>query len=459
MTARSLSADLTEQALEKIGLSPVAAVAKAKLFSTASGALDSLGRNLGPISRWWVPGRLEFLGKHTDYCAGRSILAAVERGVCFCSSPRTDSRLCIVDAASGEVTELQISAQTTAQSQGWDLYPAAVSRRLAAVFPGPLCGADVAFISDLPPAAGLSSSSCLIVGFYLLLAKSNGQFSGTVHGHKLQDRVALGEFLGAVESGRAWRGLASDAGVGTHGGSQDQTAILCSAAGGLTAFDFFDARCQPAVKLPPELTVVIATSGVVARKTGAAMAAYNHVSQRAAASLAFWRDLVKQPGDCLEAMFRADPQNFPRLRAALQAHGDQPIAGFSATDLLQRMDQFDAESHRLIPAAIAAMTAGRWTDLGKIVDQSQQLADTCLHNQVVQTCRLASTARGLGALAASAFGAGFGGAVWALVQTSQAANFLSAWRNTYVREFPELQPSACFFQTALGPAAAELVCG
>ncbi len=458
MTTLSSETDTksTRQLLEKIGLSPVAAGHKAKLFADASKALASMGGNGGPVSRWWVPGRLEFLGKHTDYCAGRSILAAVERGVCFCSSLRTDSRLRIVDAAAGEVVELQVCAQPTAPAQGWALYPAAVARRLAAVFPGSLRGADVAFISDLPPAAGLSSSSCLIVGFFLLLAKSNGEFLGTVHGQKLQDRVVLGEFLGAVESGRAWRGLASDAGVGTQGGSQDQTAILSSTAGSLTAFDFFEARRGAVIKLPAELTLVIATSGVVARKTGAAMAAYNNVSQRAAACLACWRDLVKQPGENLEAMFRANPENFPRLRTALQAHGEKPVAGFSGTDLLARVEQFDTESHRLIPAAIAAMRAGRWADLGDIVDESQQLADTCLHNQVEQTRRLAATARSLGAVAACAFGAGFGGAVWALVETSRAEAFTNAWRDTYGREFPDLQPAAGFFQTALGPAAAEL---
>ena len=31
--------------------------------------------------KWFVPGRLEVLGKHTDYAGGRSLLAAVDRGV------------------------------------------------------------------------------------------------------------------------------------------------------------------------------------------------------------------------------------------------------------------------------------------------------------------------------------------------------------------------------------------
>ena len=31
--------------------------------------------------RWFVPGRLEVLGRHTDYAGGPSLLAAVDRGV------------------------------------------------------------------------------------------------------------------------------------------------------------------------------------------------------------------------------------------------------------------------------------------------------------------------------------------------------------------------------------------
>ena len=39
----------------------------------------------GPVNEvsWFVPGRIEVLGKHTDYAGGRSLLAAVDRGITF----------------------------------------------------------------------------------------------------------------------------------------------------------------------------------------------------------------------------------------------------------------------------------------------------------------------------------------------------------------------------------------
>ena len=33
------------------------------------------------MTTWFVPGRVEVLGKHTDYAGGRSLLAAVNRGI------------------------------------------------------------------------------------------------------------------------------------------------------------------------------------------------------------------------------------------------------------------------------------------------------------------------------------------------------------------------------------------
>ena len=69
---------------------------------------------------------------------------------------------------------------------------------------------------------------------------------------------------------------------------------------------------------------------------------------------------------------------------------------------------------------------------------------------------LARTARKLGAAAASAFGAGFGGAVWALVASAAADEFLRDWANSYAESLPERAGGAEFLLTAAGPAAFEL---
>ncbi len=48
---------------------------KSQLFDAACAALGG-----EPEIAWFVPGRIEFLGKHTDYAGGRSLLCAVAQG-------------------------------------------------------------------------------------------------------------------------------------------------------------------------------------------------------------------------------------------------------------------------------------------------------------------------------------------------------------------------------------------
>ncbi len=92
-------------------------------------------------------------------------------------------------------------------------------------------------------------------------------------------------------------------------------------------------------------------------------------------------------------------------------------------------------------------------EFGLIVDKSQELADLLLQNQIPETVFLAREARNLGALAASAFGAGFGGSVWAMVAEEQIDTFPGAWSQAYSAAFPRRTEGAEFFVDSPGPAA------
>jgi galactokinase len=59
-------------------------------------------------------------------------------------------------------------------------------------------------------------------------------------------------------------------------------------------------------------------------------------------------------------------------------------------------------------------------------------------------------------VAASAFGAGFGGSVWAMVKRLEAQKFLESWQEDYEARFPNPAERAAFFVTAAGPAAMRL---
>jgi galactokinase len=92
----------------------------------------------------------------------------------------------------------------------------------------------------------------------------------------------------------------------------------------------------------------------------------------------------------------------------------------------------------------------------ELVARSQSLAESALRNQIPETIHLAHRATELGAAAASAFGAGFGGSVWALVRDEEITTFTARWRDDYIARFPERRHRAEFFDSRPGPAATEL---
>jgi galactokinase len=91
-----------------------------------------------------------------------------------------------------------------------------------------------------------------------------------------------------------------------------------------------------------------------------------------------------------------------------------------------------------------------------LVDQSQVGAEGFLDNQIPETIQLARSARELGAVAASAFGAGFGGSVWALTRSADTPDFLRRWQEGYARAFPAHRETARFFVTHAGRPASRV---
>jgi len=72
---------------------------------------------------------------------------------------------------------------------------------------------------------------------------------------------------------------------------------------------------------------------------------------------------------------------------------------------------------------------------------------------MLETIALARLAREHGALAASAFGAGFGGSVWALTHFEEAEAFGHAWKVAYTKAHPGPARHSTFFMTRPGPGA------
>jgi len=95
------------------GMSGAEARLKADWFEQLEAALAQDGVTAGRARAYWIPGRLEFVGKHTDYAGGRSLCCAIERGICLLAAPRTDCRLRVRDIRSGDVLRTAVDADAT----------------------------------------------------------------------------------------------------------------------------------------------------------------------------------------------------------------------------------------------------------------------------------------------------------------------------------------------------------
>ena len=80
-----------------------------------------------------------------------------------------------------------------------------------------------------------------------------------------------------------------------------------------------------------------------------------------------------------------------------------------------------------------------------------------LGNQVPATTALVTLAAELGAVAASAFGAGFGGSVWAMVPRDDAERFTARWKDRYVKSRSGHTARMHFFATSPSAPAFEVV--
>lgn len=401
------------------------------------------------MTAFFVPGRIEVLGKHTDYAGGRSLLCAVDRGISASVEPRADAVIRITDRGREETRVIPLQGDAEGTVGDWSNYVAVVARRVVTNF-GAKHGVDIAFSNDLPVASGMSSSTALTIAVYLALDAVNHFAELQRYRDAIDSSEALAAYLGSVEMGGDFGALRGDSGVGTLGGSEDHTAILCCRADVLSQYSFIPTRKEREIPFPADRCFVVAFCGVAAEKTGSALASYNEASLATRMILKLWRDSTGRGDLSLQAAIASAPNATDDIREVI---GSYRGADFTAQRLRERFDQFVLESEEIIPRASDALARPDFDTFGDFVARSHAAAEEKLRNQIPETMRLVRLARELGADAASAFGAGFGGSVWAMVPQNAAEHFIGAWRSRYVSEFPRHASKAEFFATRPGPPA------
>lgn len=109
-----------------------------------------------------APGRIEFIGNHTDYNGGTVLGAAIDRGVWVAYASRADGQRRFASDQRGEI--ISVPAAAIQRQEGparWTNYPLGILASLPEFgLRGP-AGFDYLAMSDLPAGAGLSSSAAI----------------------------------------------------------------------------------------------------------------------------------------------------------------------------------------------------------------------------------------------------------------------------------------------------------
>jgi len=357
----------------------------------------------------WAPGRVNLIGEHIDYHGLPVLPMALRRRVEVTYRPRSDRRIAAESTPYGR-REFEWTENLIPVGAGdWENYLRAAAQAITGKW-GAMHGIDATLTSDLPAAAGLSSSSALLVAFTLALLEANGR---TASFEELMEILPDGEQF-----------------VGTRGGGMDHAAALASKAGHATLVNFVPLGVRH-VPVPRDWHFLVAHSLQTAEKSGAARAEYN--LRRAAGDAALAR--------LGRTSYRDFPPSSPYL-TALDLPGPERDSFRHTTSEALR-----------VQAAAEAMLRGDIEAFGELLLESH----ASLRDRLGVSCpaldRLVGAAVESGAVGARLTGAGFGGCAVVLCGRADAAAVRRGIVERFYASRAEFDESRHLIDAEPGPGA------
>lgn len=358
-----------------------------------------------------APGRVNLIGEHIDYHNLAVMPIAMRRAIRIAYMPRADRRIRAVASGYGAREFEWTSSLTPAAAGDWENYLRAAAQAVAGKW-GVGVGIDAAVTSDLPPAAGLSSSSALIVAVTLAILRAN-----RIH-------ATFVELMEVLPDGEHF--------VGTRGGGMDHAGSLDSRAGCASLIEFAPLSLRP-VPVPAEWAFLVAHSMTTAEKAGAAREEYN--VRRTAGHTALGR------------------LGFANYRQVLDTPDPESLA--SRLDTGPERDSFlhvVTEALRVRHAS-AALESGDAATFGALLIASHASLRDRLKVSTPALDRLVTAATAAGALGARLTGAGFGGCAVVFCLRSDVDAVRQGLIARYYAGHPEFIPDTHLILAEPGPGA------
>jgi N-acetylgalactosamine kinase len=226
-----------------------------------------------------APGRVNLMGRHVDHRGGFVNPLAIDREVVFAAAPRTDDRIVLTNTDHRQFPDREFSigdllgglewndwlsyvdsprvVRMVRQAGGdWSNYVKAAVLRLQQKYHDiQVRGMDCAVGGDVPMAAGLSSSSAVVVASAQAAVALNGF---AVEPQEFVDLCGEGEWF-----------------VGSRGGQADHAAIHMGRRGQIARIGFRPFRVDRLFEFPTGYALIIANSYVRATKSSGARDRFN----------------------------------------------------------------------------------------------------------------------------------------------------------------------------------------
>ncbi len=339
-----------------------------------------------------APGRVNLIGEHTDYNEGFVLPAAIDRYIRLAVRPTSESALRFYAIHFDEEITLSADHPDRGRVPAWGRYiqGIAVALREAGVR---LRGATGAVGGNLPIGAGLSSSAAVEVAAAVALLHA-GEAARPLREIALLAQRAEAEF------------------VGVRCGVMDQLTVALARPGHAL---FLDCRTLATehVALPPPVVLVVCDTGV---RRSLISSAYNERRDECARAV--------------EHLRRLRP-NITALRDL--APDDLPLIECLPEPLRRRTRHVVTEDARVLDA-VAALRRGDLDTVGTLLRASHASLRDDYEVSIPALEAMVSAAEGApGCVGARLTGAGFGGAVLALVDRTAVDAFVDTTSSAYQR--------------------------
>lgn len=430
-----------------------------------------------------APGRINLMGRHIDHRGGGINVMATDKDIVFVSAMREDDCVNItniseafpdkcfsISSVLGEkkyqqwldyLADKTIVAELARNNGCWSNYVKSAVIRAQFQYDFSLCGMDMAASGTIPAAAGLSSSSSIVVAVMEAVVALNSL--------NISDR----EFINLCGEGEWF--------VGSRGGSGDHAAIKCGKANHIVHLGFKPFEIGNKAIFSNEYAVIVANSMIKAKKSEGSRDKFN--AKVATYEFAFmlikrlfpehnfvqFRDIAKvKPHSDIYKMLKAIPETVTRgaILALLPEYKDRIKQIF---DTHAEPDFYDLRGVALYGISECAraercmelLNEGKYVELGELMKIShngdrvgmERISDTrldlliennadialqygrydCSTEQIDYLCDLLNAIDGV--LGSEIVGAGLGGCVIALVEKEKAEHIIKEINKQYYDKY------------------------